>query len=81
MKVSLPEIDLDRCDGCGNCVEQCPTGVVEIKDGKATIVRPEECSYCTECESFCPQEAIRCPFEIILLKAQPKARSEDRQER
>ena len=68
--MAIPEIDLDICTGCGDCVEFCPFGIVELANGKATIVNPENCDYCTDCETFCPPGAIRCPFEIILVKAE-----------
>ena len=63
----LPEINTEKCEGCGDCVEWCPTGAVAVIDGKATVVNPEACSYCTDCETICPNGAIRCPFEIIIV--------------
>ncbi|MFC2020279.1 ATP-binding protein [Chloroflexota bacterium] len=64
----VPEINLEICTGCGDCVEFCPSGTVALVNGKASIVRPEECNYCSDCETFCPSKAIRCPFEIIIVK-------------
>jgi len=64
---SLPELDLEKCTGCGICVERCPVDAVSIIDGKAVLVKPEACPYCTKCEDACPSGAIRCPFEIVLL--------------
>jgi NAD-dependent dihydropyrimidine dehydrogenase PreA subunit len=66
MRKGLPEIDSEKCTGCGRCVEECPTGAVELVEGLAVIVRPDDCNYCTDCEPICPHGAIRCPFEIIL---------------
>ena len=63
---ALPEIDGERCDGCGECVEVCHAGAVAIVDGKAAIARPAACDYCTDCEAACPVDAIRCPFEIVV---------------
>ena len=67
-----PEVNLDICTGCGDCVEFCPTGAVALVNGKASVVKPEACSYCTECEALCPSGAIRCPFDIILVKPENK---------
>ncbi len=64
--LGIPEIDLAKCNGCGDCVEQCPPGAADLVDGKAAITRAEDCDYCTECEALCPVGAIRCPFEIVL---------------
>lgn len=30
-KTRLPEIELERCDRCGMCVEHCPTEAVAIR--------------------------------------------------
>jgi NAD-dependent dihydropyrimidine dehydrogenase PreA subunit len=62
---ALPQIDLNRCDRCGICVEQCPANAVELGAVGPFIARPEDCTYCTECEAFCPRGAITCPYEIV----------------
>jgi len=69
--VALPEIDHDKCTGCGDCVELCRTEAVDLLEGKAVIVRPQDCDYCTDCEGFCPFGAIRCPFEILVVNEGP----------
>ncbi len=66
MNLAIPEIDLDKCDGCGDCVELCPSGAVTLVNGKAVVARLEDCNYCMDCEAICPYGAIRCPFEIVL---------------
>ena len=64
---AIPEIDSGKCNGCGDCVIQCPTKSVELVGGKVAIVRPQDCNYCTECEALCSSGAIRCSFGIILV--------------
>lgn len=66
----IPEIDLEKCTGCGECAEQCPEVAVAVVEGKATVVRPDDCNYCAECEGLCPSGAISCPFEIVLLESE-----------
>ncbi|MDP2729546.1 MAG: 4Fe-4S dicluster domain-containing protein [Dehalococcoidales bacterium] len=66
VRLPLPDIDVERCTGCGDCVVVCPTGAVKVVDGKAVMVSPDVCLYCTDCEPVCPAQAIRCPLEIIL---------------
>lgn len=61
----LPQIDLERCDRCGLCVQHCPTQAVEMGTDGPVVVRPRDCTYCTDCEAMCPQNAISCPFEIV----------------
>lgn len=43
----------------------CPTGALDLVEGRAAIVRPECCSYCSDCEELCPKGAIACPFEVV----------------
>lgn len=62
---ALPEIDLSRCDRCGRCVEHCPAAAVEMLPSGPAIVRPDDCTFCTDCEAVCPQDAIRCGYEIV----------------
>ena len=62
---TLPEIDSDLCNQCGRCIEYCPSRAVEMTQSGPVIVRPGDCTYCTECEAVCPQGAIRCGYEIV----------------
>ncbi len=71
MKRALPEIDLEKCTGCRECIDLCPTHAVSLSEDKAVIASPEDCNYCAECESICPSGAIKCPFDIILTVAEP----------
>jgi ferredoxin len=83
VSLAVPKIDVEKCIGSGKCVEQCPTNAVELVDGKAVIVRPSDCNYCTDCEAICPSGAIRCSFEIVwqttnpFLKDSPDVRRKD----
>ena len=49
-------IDEDQCTGCGNCVDSCPYGAIELENDKA-IVLPN-CNLCGICVEDCPVEAI-----------------------
>ncbi len=72
---TLPQIDQERCTGCGICVERCPTSAVEVIDGHATIVRPRACTFCEICETYCPTGAIGRPFTIIFESHELSTRS------
>ena len=71
MVKGIPDIDLDTCTGCGTCVEWCPSGAVGMVDGKAVIIKPQDCYYCADCEAVCSYKAIKCPFDIILVANPP----------
>jgi len=62
---ALPQIDLQRCNRCGVCVERCPTRAVDMTDEGPRIARPGDCTYCTACEAVCPEGAIHCGYEIV----------------
>jgi len=62
----MPEIDREKCQGCGLCVSVCACGGLVLINNIVTAVEVEECSWCALCELVCPNEAISCPFEIVI---------------
>lgn len=50
-------IDEEKCTGCGECVEACAPGVLEVND-VCKVVNLEECTACGICVDRCPEEAI-----------------------
>ena len=50
-------VDLEKCEGCGDCVEACPTESIKIVDDKAEI-NADECADCGTCIDECPTKAI-----------------------
>jgi len=58
MKRTIINIDEKKCDGCGNCVEGCHEGALQIIDGKARLVSELFCDGLGACIGECPQGAI-----------------------
>ncbi len=50
------KVDPEKCDGCGSCVEVCPTSAVELKE-KATV-KADDCIDCNACQDACTHDAI-----------------------
>ena len=66
----MPLIDRDKCQGCGLCVSVCACGALVIEDNAVRVIEVGECQWCTLCELVCPNNAISCPFEIIVENEQ-----------
>jgi MinD superfamily P-loop ATPase len=56
--VPVPEIDPERCDGCGECARFCSFNALAAL-GDRVLVVPELCHGCGGCRRVCPQRAIR----------------------
>jgi NAD-dependent dihydropyrimidine dehydrogenase PreA subunit len=53
------EIDKDKCDGCGQCVNACAEGALRIIDGKAKVVADTFCDGLGACIGECPRGALK----------------------
>ena len=65
---ALPEIDVQRCTGCGWCVAVCPLHVLSLQTLGGQAHAPKRSSLddapgCTGC-ALC---AVRCPFDAIRM--------------
>lgn len=74
-------IKFEDCNGCGDCVECCPTGALLLQNGKAWVDQ-NLCEGCEACVDSCPQSAIihqdaapigvavtRVPMETTLVRS------------
>lgn len=53
-------VDETRCVGCGECVAECPVGIIRVRDGVAAILphRHKACLRCQHCLAVCPVGAF-----------------------
>ena len=51
---------MTRCDGCGHCVDICPSDIMHIdkETRRAVNIEPNMCWECYSCVKACPQNAI-----------------------
>lgn len=49
-------LDSDKCIGCINCIKNCPTEAIRVRNQKAIIIT-ERCIDCGECIRICPYHA------------------------
>ncbi len=51
---------MTRCDGCGQCVDICPSDIMHIDRSyrRAYNIEPMFCWECYSCVKYCPQHAI-----------------------
>ncbi|MBN2388618.1 MAG: 4Fe-4S binding protein [Anaerolineales bacterium] len=58
MILPMIRIDLERCTGCGLCVEACSQHAL-VLEGKQVRVLDDRCQGCGACADACHREAIR----------------------
>ncbi|NYB52768.1 MAG: DNA-directed RNA polymerase subunit D [Methanobacteriaceae archaeon] len=53
-------VDMDKCEACLQCVEECPRSVLEFdeKKNQIKVVDLENCSLCRTCMKNCDSKAI-----------------------
>ena len=61
---TMPELNIELCDGCGLCVIACHGGAIIRQNEEIVIIQSENCDFCAVCEAVCPHGAIRCAYTI-----------------
>jgi NAD-dependent dihydropyrimidine dehydrogenase PreA subunit len=56
--VASLKFDIDKCTGCGRCVEVCPHGVFRMAGRKAEIADRDRCMECGACAMNCEFGAL-----------------------
>ena len=56
------KIEEAACNGCGICAAACHEGAIEMREGKARLVREDFCDGLGDCLPGCPTGAIS--FEV-----------------
>jgi len=83
MKRKIIEINEDKCNGCGLCVNACHEGAIKMVNGKAKLISDEYCDGLGDCLPACPTEAINIiereakdyDEELVKLKMEEKSQS------
>lgn len=58
----FPVVDNTKCDLCGRCVSECPTGAMRFTTGdKPPVADPFSCLRCGICQGGCPLQCVALP--------------------
>ncbi|MDR2649242.1 MAG: 4Fe-4S binding protein [Clostridiales bacterium] len=66
MYVPKVSFNIDRCKGCGLCVDACPKKIIELSRNimnakgfhPAQVIDQEKCIACAFCATMCPDVII-----------------------
>ena len=54
----VAQVDPEKCQGHGNCVQECPEKAIVMQAGGRAEVNPALCTGCGMCVAVCPENAI-----------------------
>jgi len=58
MNRKIIQIDEDKCNGCGNCINICAEAALELVGGKAKLIKDFFCDGMGACLDVCPTGAL-----------------------
>lgn len=58
MKRKILTINEEKCNGCGQCIPNCPEGALQVIDGKVRLISDLFCDGLGACIGNCPEGAI-----------------------
>jgi NAD-dependent dihydropyrimidine dehydrogenase PreA subunit len=56
--VASLKLTLEKCTGCGVCLDVCPHNVLSLENKKAVILDADRCMECGACSMNCPFGAL-----------------------
>ncbi len=66
-----PDINIEKCRGCGLCLDYCPVNAISVKKKRASI-EGHRCIGCGECVVVCPRGAVEIQWNEEPDKFQKK---------
>ncbi len=64
--IGRPEIDAQKCTGCGVCVSRCPSRAIVVSG--CIGINYDECVFCALCEEVCPAGAVKMTNKFELAE-------------
>jgi len=55
-------VNTEQCILCGECVNVCPKGVLELKDGELIVKNIISCTLCNACVEACEMKVIKVDY-------------------
>ena len=74
-EISPPQVGLEACSECGQCVRVCPVHVFDLKNGKPNVARGEACIGCGHCWAVCPEDALAFSEDSSAAEPRPGTQS------